>query len=282
MFFRKQRSVLVESYESDPTPPSVSLVLDQYIRSAPDPQHAVDLFAGEWSSSFPPVSGVVAGNVPLFEDPRIAWTIEVVGGIEGWRVLELGPLEAGHTTMLHQAGADIVAVEANSRAYLKCLIVKELMDLRRAQFLLGDFLSYLQSTEDRYDLAIASGVLYHSPDPLALLESLAKVTNRLAIWTHFFESDAINADHNNKRMFAPEQETLVWNGMTVELHRRKYRESLEWSGFCGGPEDSAVWLERETLISALRALGFGRIEVMSEDLNHVNGPCIMLYTERVS
>lgn len=85
-------------------------------------------------------------------------------------VLELGPLEAGHTYMLEKMGArSIVAVEANSRAYLKCLIVKELFELKRAKFLLGDFVAYLKNNTRHFDLCLASGVLYHMQNPAELL-----------------------------------------------------------------------------------------------------------------
>ena len=71
-------------------------------------------------------------------------------------------------------GASVVAVESNTRAYLKCLVVKELLDLQRCHFLLGDFVPYLQETPERFELLLASGVLYHSPDPLAMLALLGE------------------------------------------------------------------------------------------------------------
>ena len=255
-------------------------ILDQYVRDAPTSQLAVDVFAGEWSSRFPDGAGIAAGSVPLFEDPRITWVADQMGGVDGKRVLELGPLEAGHSYMLHQGGATVVAIEANTRAYLKCLIVKEIMQLDRCSFLLGDFVPYLDTTPERFDLLLASGVLYHSPDPVALLTAMARIADRVAIWTHYYEPDVVAADENKARMFVPAVEQVEWRGHQLHLHRRNYLESLQWSGFCGGPESSALWMERDDLITVLTELGLGTITVQADDLENPNGACVMLCAER--
>ncbi|HEY9709972.1 MAG TPA: hypothetical protein V6D48_17330, partial [Oculatellaceae cyanobacterium] len=122
-------------------------ILDKYVTSVPSPQNAFDIFKGEWSSKLPePFAALQAGSAPLFEDPRIDWCNAQFGGFEGKTVLELGPLEAGHTYMIERLGAgEIVSIEANTRAYLKCLIVKELLELKHTRFLCGDFVEYLRT-----------------------------------------------------------------------------------------------------------------------------------------
>jgi SAM-dependent methyltransferase len=218
--------------------------------------------------------------VPLFDDPRITWVVDHVGGVDGFRILELGPLEAGHTAMLHDAGASVVAIESNTRAFLKCLVVKELLDLKQAQFLLGDFVPYLEHTTERFELLLASGVLYHSPDPLGLLEAIGRVADRVAIWTHYFEPTVVNADPGKLRMFVPEPVVVAWRDRQVTLHRRNYLESLQWTGFCGGPETSALWMERDDLLGVLADLGFEHITLQYDDHTNPNGACIMLCAER--
>lgn len=256
------------------------MILDSYVRSAPTPQLAIDIFAGEWSSALPERLAVTAGAVPLFADDRISWLIRHLGGVEGWRVLELGPLEGGHSAMLHDAGAEVLAVEGNTRAYLKCLIVKELLGLDRCRFLLGDFLEHLRTTDERADLVLASGVLYHAPDPVALLEAIAAVTDRVAIWTHYFDAEVVSADPARARLFQSSPQQVDWRGRTLQLHRRAYLEALNWGGFCGGPETSALWMERDGLMAVLDGLGFSRVAVQFDDPLHPNGPCIMLCAER--
>src|SRR5205814_564703 len=108
------------------------------IQEAPSPQTALDIFAREWASKLPEEFEYLrAGNVPLFQDSRIEWAGERLG-LKGKSILELGPLEGGHTYMLEKMGAEsIVAIEANTKAFLKCLIIKEILDLKSARFLCG-------------------------------------------------------------------------------------------------------------------------------------------------
>jgi hypothetical protein len=131
----------------------------EYITTFPSEQHALDIFKGEWASKLPlPFKQLIAGEAELFEDGRITWLGERLVDVEQMHVLECGPLEGAHTYMLEQLGvASIVSIEASTRAFLRCLVVKELVGLERSRFLLGDFISYLRSGE-RYDLVVACGV----------------------------------------------------------------------------------------------------------------------------
>ena len=89
--------------------------------------------------------------------------VDVLGSIEGFRILELGP-RGQHSYQLERLGAaSVLAIEASPDLFLKCLITKEILDLK-ARFLLGDFVQYLESTADEFDLIFVSGVLYHMTD----------------------------------------------------------------------------------------------------------------------
>ena len=138
-------------------------VLDSYVRTTPTPQNALNIFQGEWTSRLPePLAQYQAGTLGLFDDERIKWLASEIGGLSEKSVLELGPLEGGHTSMLEQLGAaDITAIEANTRAFLKCLIVKELLNLQHAHFLCGDCVEYLHQPGPSFEVCVASGVLYH-------------------------------------------------------------------------------------------------------------------------
>jgi hypothetical protein len=60
----------------------------------------------------------------------------------------------------------IVSIEANTRAFLKCLCIKEIFNLDCVKFKLGDFIQFLEKTNSKFDLVFASGVLYHMLEPI--------------------------------------------------------------------------------------------------------------------
>jgi hypothetical protein len=70
-------------------------------------------------------------SVLLFDDNRIKWFEQQCAGFAGKRILELGPLEGGHTCMLSRAGAaSITSIESNTAAFLKCLIVQNTLTFK--------------------------------------------------------------------------------------------------------------------------------------------------------
>lgn len=249
-------------------------ILDAYVRSAPSPQHALDIFKGEWASVLPPpFADFKAGGIPLFHDPRVAWALEQLGGCQGQRVLELGPLEGGHTYLLQQYGAaSITAIEANTRAYLKCLIVKELLGLDKAHFLCGDFVTYLEETTESYDLIFSAGVLYHMRDPIGLIAKLSRHTDRLYMWTHYYDDAVIQGTAHLKPRYTAHTPSET-EGFRYTLHRQDYMNSLEVQGFCGGNEEYSHWISRADLLSALNHFGFKDIRIAHEMLDHPHGPC---------
>jgi SAM-dependent methyltransferase len=211
------------------------------------------LFAGEWSTVLP--VDAVTGAAPLIGDARLVSCVAAVGGVDGENMLELGPLEGAHSLMLRRdlGASNVVAIEANAGAFLRCLITKELMHLDGVEFRFGDFRPYLDSTTDRFDLAAAIGVLYHLDDPVPVLENLARVSDRIVIWSHVYNTE-FDVDRLAGRFDPPVDR---WLGDTsYRLHPYRYEESLEWSGFCGGTRPTAAWIERDDLISVVTSLGF--------------------------
>ena len=66
---------------------------------------------------FRAVPGFETGSSALFDDIRIKWLEAQLGSFAGQRVLDLGPLEGGHTCMMENAGASVVAIEGNQRPF---------------------------------------------------------------------------------------------------------------------------------------------------------------------
>jgi Protein of unknown function (DUF1698) len=235
---------------------------------------------GTWASRFPPpYDGLRVGTAPLFEDARIEWGIHQLGGVVGRRVLELGPLEGAHTYMLEQHGADsIVAVEANRSAYLKCLITKEVLGLQRARFLYGDFVAYLEETDETFDVCFGSGVLYHMQNPAQLVHLMAEHAKSLFLWTHYYDER-----HVPRRGALDRVVPAGWNvycGFRHRLFRYRYGLSRGWAGFCGGNAPFSYWLSRDDLLSCLEYFGWRELTVAFDEPLHTNGPALALTAMR--
>lgn len=261
-------------------------ILEAYCRDAPSAQTAVDTFAGEWASALPPpLDGVRAGTASLFSAEHVPWGVGVLGGVKQKRVLELGPLEGGHTYMLDRLGAsEVYAVEANRRAYLKCLITKELLGIPSARFLCGDFVRYLETElahgRGRFDLCLASGVLYHLRDPLAALHLMCQASDRLLLWTHYYDAAYMESRSDLAQKF--HGPTLSeYDGFKCRLYRQDYQDSLSFTGFCGGLSESSNWMTRDAILAALDHFGFDVVAVNFEEQNHKgNGPCFCVAATR--
>ena len=252
-------------------------------RNAPTPQNMADIFKGEWASRFPaPFDSINAGTVPVFEDSRIAWAIQAMRGVDGFSVLELGPMEGGHSYMLEKAGAaSITAIEANPSAFLKCLVVKELLQLQRTRFQFGDFMKYFESNPPRVDAIFASGVLYHMENPVSLINQIAGITDRVYIWTQYYQADSVQRLPELAKQFVS-HDAAEYAGFKFVSHRREYTPALNMGRFYGGTENCSVWLTLEDLVGALKHAGLENIQIQFDDPNHAHGPCVSLLASRES
>ena len=247
---------------------------DRYLESPPSVANAVNLFAGEWSTKLP--IDTPTGFAELFDDHRITSCVAALGGVDGSRVLELGPLEGAHTATLRRLGAaSVEAIEANTGAYQRCLVTKEVLGLDGVSFRLGDFRPFLAETEERYDLAVAIGVLYHLDDPVPVLTDLARVTDRIVVWTHVY-NDEFGMERLADRFDPVEHHTL--GSTAYRLHPYRYESSLDWSGFSGGTRPVARWIERDDLLEVIDALGFD--VVTRDDHDHPHGPAVTMALKR--
>ena len=255
--------------------------LDRYVTSMPSLQNAIDAVPG-WVGAMPSSTGLVAGEAILYADTRIAWLLRDQFDVTGRSVLELGPLEGFHTYMLQEAGAATIdAVEANALAYMRCLVTKEVLGLSRARFLLGDFMPWLEAEGPGYDLIVASGVLYHSPDPVRLLELMGRRAGSLMLWTHYFDEAAMPKGDPRRRPFSGKVELREGAGVTLRLHERSYRKAWRNAKFCGGTHDRHFWLERHGIMAMLGASGFSRIVVADDQPDHHYGPSLSIFASRM-
>ncbi len=219
----------------------------------------------DWVSQFELDGETVGGNVPLSTDERIDWLLETVGGVDGKHLLELGPLEGAHTKMLCEAGvASVVAIEGFRSAFQRCLIIKELFGLAAAKFLYGDFNRYITDYDgNKFDAALASGVLYHQMDPVSLIGRLAKITDTVMVWTHFAD-DA----------YPP-------NSIEVEVSGYRGRK-MHYAGarnlnrhYCGGINEEAVWLYYDELLRCFSDSGLTQHKIRTPLQESPVGPAVL-------
>lgn len=254
-----------------------------HVQGAPNPQAVLDVFAGEWASRLPPpYDGLRAGSAQLFEDDRIRWTLDRFGPLDGQTVLELGPLEGGHTYMTLQAGAErVVAVEGNARHYLKCLVVKDLLGMTAADFRLGDFVAMLREDPTQYDLILAQGVLYHMVDPVELIALTAQRGRRLALWTQYYDAGHVaRLAPRVRRHFAGEPVAAGTRGFAHTHHRFDYGLGRRLVGFYGGNQPHANWLSHDDLMGALEHFGWRDVEIGFRQTDHPHGPSLALTAVR--
>jgi hypothetical protein len=254
-----------------------------FVEVAPSAQTAVDAVPDSWASRLPaPYEHVRAGELALSQAEHVAWGFDRLGGVRDRTVLELGPLEGGHTYMAQVAGASsVTAVEANTKAFLKCLVVKELLGLDRCSFLCGDALEYMAASSQQFDLCIACGVLYHMIEPVRFLDLVSQRSTRLILWTHFYD-DALRTNPANKRLakrMGPAQEH-EYQGFHYHAHHHRYASDVRIAAFCGGTQPYSRWLPREDLLRALSHFGWEAPEIAFEDRLNPNGPSLALVTTR--
>ena len=254
-----------------------------YLTTAPSPQNALNIFNGEWASVLPPpFHNLKAGRLGLFNDARIKWLITELGDLHGRHILELGPLEGGHSYMLELGGAEsVTAIESNIHAYLKCLIAKELLNMQRVRFLCGDFIEYMKDPNcQQFDIGIASGVLYHMVNPAELISLLAKsCQTHLLIWTHYYDDAWAKARGLQAKFPLTQQADCA--GFSHTLIRQYYGdEVLGYGGFCGGSRPYSNWMYREEIIKCLNYFGFIKIQTNFDDYDNPNGPAFALLASR--
>jgi hypothetical protein len=189
--------------------------------------------------------------------------------------------------MLAKEGAQVVAIEGNSNAYLRSLVARELIGYANSQILYGDFMEYLRSHHSSWDLIVASGVLYHLNDPLEFIQLCAERTDRLFLWTHYYEADLALwnqslLERDAAKWSLGEPYRLSRKGQYATCVKHAYLNALDEDSFCGGLDTTSTWIAREDLLRVLAESGFNTIRTAFEEPSHPNGPCLAIYAQRNS
>lgn len=258
------------------TPVHKTTVNRGFVAGAPDVQQTIDQFT--WASKLP-IPGTTSGKSELFDDSRIRWLLENIPTQAPFSVLELGPLEGGHSAMLAAAGGQVRAVEANVSAYVKCLVVKDLLGLDTVEFLLGDFNADMAENERRYDLLLASGVLYHMADPVGTICNMTNRADTVFVWTHYFDKSKMSLVTRGVKGFWGKKKLFSYRGSHITGEVRRYGPGARLARFWGGSQPMTVWLAKSDIYRIFAEEGFEIIEGLDEP-DHPNGPAVYFLAQR--
>lgn len=258
----------------------------KYCKTAPSNQTLADIFEGRWFTGFPEEYGVRAGGLNVFDqnvETRLNWGTRALSkSIRGSTILELGPFEGYNTWAFERLGArSVTAIEASNINFLKCLIVKEMTGMK-ARLLHGDFVPFMEQTADRFDIVWASGVLYHQAEPLRLIASLARVTDRIFVHTHYYDEAAIAQLPEVAASFSPAEHTeQEYGGFRARLYRRRYGSEMDVCTFAGGGEAFSYWMSRDDILDGVRHAGFTRIHLGVDHVENPSGPAMYFVAEKL-
>jgi hypothetical protein len=260
------------SSKANPNLVGSAKIPEKFERRGPSSQTAVDIFAGRWASNLQAICGVTGtGTANVFSDARVKMAADALGKngrFEGACILELGPLEAAHTYQIERLGAErVVAVESNAEAYLKCLVVKELLQLK-SQFLCGDAIAYLEEITESYDLIFCSGLLYHMADPVSLIRLICHHAPSCFVWTHYQSDQALK---QNQRKVRP----VINAGFETTYYEVAYPDMND-GRFWGGNTPIAAWMTQGEIIRAFRHFGFTCSTILQDHPDHPNGSAFSL------
>lgn len=265
---------------------------DGICREAPSPQTEIDIFSGHWLYELP-VENTVSGVAKDFfsQHPTVWMAEQAFGPITDMTCLELGPFEGEVSYSLHNAGAKVTSIEARRRNFLKCLVVKNLLDMSRVRYMLGDFIRYLEQPGPRFDLCMATGVLYHMPEPLRLIELLAERCDRIVIGTAYVAPQIFDLESIPDSSGLPK---VAWNfpdktgelfeykGLTVRQYRQVYAfdPEIHWTHGAGGHEMHSQMLGVEDIMKAVDHFGFRTVGRIIDNPDGDRSPTVYFCAER--
>jgi tRNA (mo5U34)-methyltransferase len=182
------------------------------------------------------------------------------------RILELGCHEGSHTVQLAEIAREVIGVEVRPRNVVCALVRLFVHDARNARVVLGDVRA-LGGDLGRFDILFHVGVLYHLSNPAEHLADVADMADVILLDTHYetFETSRERAD-------------LAHDGRFYAAF--VFHES-GWTDPFSGVEPTSRWLERDALLSLVRDVGFGRIELLSDRIER-NGHRITLIGHKAS
>lgn len=249
---------------------------DKFFQVTPSSLTGFQIYSGYWKFNFDKLTQAEIEQ-RIGSDNRPGWCAELLPHFRGARVLELGPGDGYHTAAFERLGADVVAVEGNADAFLRCLILKNALGLK-ARFELGDLVQALDPARD-IDLVYACGVFYHLRDPVGFLDRAARAAKHLYLWTHFYDADHIERIEPERRRFSRRPAIMRdYRGKSYPYYERRYDiEDVSGSGYIGGLNETANWITRADMFAAIDAAGYDVVKMYEEPAQAGELPAVNIF-----
>jgi SAM-dependent methyltransferase len=185
--------------------------------------------------------------------PVMQCVSDLLGELEGLRVLDLGCMEGLFSIELARRGGRVVGVEGRESHLARARFAQGALGLDDLEFRLDDLRDLSAEEYGRFDLVLALGVLYHLdvPDAFALAHRIAEVCDRVAIIdTHYSLRPVARWRYGGSE----------YAGLAVREHdpsddpgdrQRSFGSSIGnlWS----------TWLTKESLFNLLQSAGFSTV-----------------------
>ena len=243
-----------------------TLDLPGFVHEYPDDKNSYKLREGKWKFDFDRLSREEIDHFMRTVDNRPLRCAELFPGFSDFRIAEFGPSDGYNAAQLEIYGAtDITSFEANVDAFLRCVILKNTLNLK-TKFMLGDFLEFTKDTAERFDLAYASGVLYHLLDPVSFLVDCGRIANHLFIWSLYYDESAIDSKPEERARFNG-IETRTINDESFTYYTRFVEAGTEaLPKYQGAINDRSVWMTIDDIRKAIKLAGFEIIEEVPANL----------------
>jgi hypothetical protein len=169
---------------------------------------------------------------------------DVMGSVEGLRVLDLGTLEGLYAVELALHGATVVAVEAREANLEKARVARDAFGLENLELVHADLREIRATDLGSFDVVLCLGVLYHldAPSVFAFVEELGRLTRRLAV----VETQVGLVGRRRYR----------WRGRRYRGHVFAEDPRHLWAGL----DPTSLWLTRASLLNLLADAGFTTVQ----------------------
>jgi hypothetical protein len=134
--------------------------------------------------------------------------------------------------------------------------VQKLLKVENVRFAQADLEKRALASFGQFDVVFNSGLLYHLPRPWELLDQLRAAAPRVFLWTHYAAEDKVTETING------------FPGHWFQEHG--YSDPLS------GLSPRSFWITLASLIGRLKQNGFDQVQIVEDNLQHQNGPCVML------